>query len=253
MSAGPQRPPSLATNSITVKVTYKPSGEPLRSAKVKLLDASSSFLYTIKDFLTASEERLEQTDASGLAAFYGLDLTMWTILVMYRASSVLADTAMQRVGSTDWAKNKVKTPYDKGDWKCNLFVYDMILAAGLPEPPLNELYWGLKKYPPLSKNWADPANTLTTPGGSWIVPSTPRPGDVIAEAANYTDASGHMGIVGDPPVAWQTVTLGKREHLNVNIELVGHTISATDIKVVYNDWGFRAVSAPTFKRFSRTP
>jgi len=59
--------------------------------------------------------------------------------------------------------------------------------------------------------------------------------------------------LGEESVAWQTVTLGKRDHRTVDMALVGHSISATEAVVVYNDWGFRAESAPTFKRFTRSP
>jgi hypothetical protein len=62
-----------------------------------------------------------------------------------------------------------------------------------------------------------------------VIDDAPQPGDIVAEAHHYSDATGHMGIVVE----------GRK------------TISAASTlsgKIVQNDWGFREGHKPTFRR-----
>ena len=58
--------------------------------------------------------------------------------------------------------------------------------------PLNTDQYG-NQWPPRAGDWADPNTSID----GWEIVNSPQRGDVIAQARNYTDASGHMGIVLD--------------------------------------------------------
>ena len=153
----------------------------------------------------------------------------------------LANLAHQNLGSQNW----LDSPYNK----CNLFVHDMIKQVGI-DPPLSEK-WGVARallyltrrvdtvhYPALASDWANPAATMrdwklvTVPTGappSAFPSDYAGPGDIVAEAIAYANATGHVGIV------FQN----------------GHTISADSAVSCYappgldgtitdSDYGFRA-------------
>ena len=154
--------------------------------------------------------------------------------------ALIAKIAKNYVGSQNW----LDSPYNK----CNLFVHDVLKQAGT-DPPLSDK-WGVRRaikylegevdtfhYPALAGDWANPKATMT----SWQLVSVPQdankgsrppdysiPGDVIAEAIQYSDATGHVGIIAS----------------------VGHTISADSAVPCYappapagtitdSDYGFR--------------
>jgi RHS repeat-associated protein len=78
--------------------------------------------------------------------------------------------------------------------KCNAFVNDVLANTGVaPQRP--KTWFGLGGGGPISAGtWADPnANIPNFP-----VVSDPKPGDIVAVAFNYADASGHVAIVKDP-------------------------------------------------------
>lgn len=139
-------------------------------------------------------------------------------------ATAIAKTARSKVGSTDWAYAKEKGNFGKNTNKCNQFVYDVIVEAGVNPPPTVPRYIIFSR-PPTAGEWADPNTAIA----GWSVVTSPQPGDVIAEAHNYSDATGHVGIVvGDKA----TCSASSRE---------GGTI-------VENDWGFRPENKPTFRR-----
>ena len=103
----------------------------------------------------------------------------------------IASAAMQKLSapgygvkddqSAGWGKFGVDTN------KCNLFVCDVLLDALGVCPKRHGTLGG-----PLSAgDWADPSKKI--PG--FIVVSTPQPGDIVAIAFPYRDATGHVGIV----------------------------------------------------------
>ncbi|RFS20233.1 RHS repeat-associated core domain-containing protein [Chitinophaga silvatica] len=112
----------------------------------------------------------------------------------------LVKTAEKHVGETAWALEVSKDNVESGKWKCNKFVYDMLVEAGfsIGLPNGNGGLGG--KYPYTASQWADPK--LKIPG--WIVVATPEPGDIAAYAdAGYHDATGHVGIyVGNGNGIW---------------------------------------------------
>jgi PQQ-like domain len=160
--------------------------------------------------------------------------------VASQTRAAIAALAAKNIGSTNW----LDSPFNK----CNLFVHDMLEQVGIT-PPLSDA-WGLRRmykylkgevdtfhYPALAGDWANTRRTMQ----EWkqvAVPVGAPPtafssdyagtGDVIAEAIQYSDATGHVGIVAS----------------------IGHTISADSAVSCYappaqagtitdSDYGFR--------------
>jgi cell wall-associated NlpC family hydrolase len=150
-----------------------------------------------------------------------------------RNETVIPAEAKKHVGSTAWDHQASRPPYSSGTNKCNLFVYEVLNAAGMPVPMKIRFSWrefGNVKYPPLAGQWADPH--VEIPG--WEVVTNPRPGDVVAMKEDYSDASGHVGIVTGPGTS--------------------ASVSSLTGTVVENDWGFRAgQNDVVFRRYVGAP
>ena len=155
------------------------------------------------------------------------------------AINQIIPVAKKYIGSSTWAYSANKPPYGPKTNKCNLFVYDVLNQAGASvQMKKRDRGWfkGIfvkryVNYPPLAGQWAN--SSVSIPG--WIVVKTPQIGDVAAEAIQYSNATGHVGIVSE-------VTLGGKN---------GKTISASAVtnKVVENDWGFRSGQNVVFRRY----
>jgi hypothetical protein len=133
--------------------------------------------------------------------------------------------ARSKIHSRDWMYESEKDDFGKNTNKCNKFVYDVLIEAGVKPPPVVPKYVVFSR-PPTAGEWADSAVNIE----GWAVVPGPNAGDVIAEAHNYNDATGHVGIV-----------VGDKQ-----------TISASSLVsgvIVQNDWGFRRENKPTFRRF----
>src|SRR5262245_29846484 len=112
--------------------------------------------------------------------------------------------------------------------KSNTFGYDVMVAAGIRPPPqviIPGWIWDTIR-PPTAAEWA--SATVAIP--YWHIVAEPQPGDVVAEAHHYSDATGHCGIV-----------VGDKETVCYSSLLSG-VIDLTD-------WGFRTDSKPTFRRY----
>jgi len=126
----------------------------------------------------------------------------------------IAQIALSKVGSKDWLDTQ-------GSNKCNLFVNAVLDQANANPPvsPSSGLRQRLKyyldladtpAYPALAGDWANPGTVLkcwktvtVNPGNPPLAPGTlppdiSIPGDVIAEAIKYSDATGHVGIIVGP-------------------------------------------------------
>jgi hypothetical protein len=141
----------------------------------------------------------------------------------------ISTTAQAKLNMHDWDYGKKKDDFAANSNKCNKFVYDVLKEAGAspgtPNINLVKSILGIKGFPPTAGQWADPNYQI--PG--WVVlkpGETPQPGDVVAEKINYTDATGHVGIVVDNQ---QTVSQWSKP-----IEIVGQ-----------NNYGFRADNDPS--------
>ena len=135
----------------------------------------------------------------------------------------IANVAKSKVGSHDWDYDKEKDNFDKNTNKCNKFVYDVLKEAGAspgtPNTSLVKKILGMQGYPPVAQQWADPNYSI--PNWRVLQPGeSPQPGDVVAQKINYSDATGHVGIVVGNG---QTVSQWSEPQ-----EIVGQ-----------NDWGFR--------------
>lgn len=139
----------------------------------------------------------------------------------------IASVARSKVGSDDWRYDREKGDFGKNTNKCNQFVYDVMVEAGIKPLPTVSKYVIFSR-PPTAGEWADASLKID----GWNVVAEAQPGDVVAEAHNYRDATGHCGIV-----------VGNKLTASAN-SLVGGTITQ-------NDWGFRQDSKPTFRRFSK--
>src|SRR4051794_1237280 len=146
---------------------------------------------------------------------------------MYTAKIV--SVARSYIGSRLWMYAVAKDNFGRNTNKCNKFVYDVMVASGIKPPPQVTIpgwVWDTIR-PPTAAEWA--SATVAIP--YWIVVAEPQPGDVVAEAHHYSDATGHCGIV-----------VGDKETVCYS-SLISGVITLTD-------WGFRADSKPTFRRYA---
>ena len=125
----------------------------------------------------------------------------------------IAATALGYVGSQNWLDDP--NPSDPAPNHCNIFVHDVLKQVGLT-PPDSDLSSRRRRfaylvglvdspfYPARAGDWANPAKILKgwktvlipvgAPTGSYP-PDFSLPGDIIAEAIQYSDATGHVGII----------------------------------------------------------
>ena len=151
------------------------------------------------------------------------------------ARKQVVQAAEKQEGSKDWDINAKRSPYPAGANKCNLFVAEMLAEAGIPVPNESGSIFGIPRYPPLAAQWADPS--VEIPG--WIVlpPGTqPQPGDVVAEKINYSDASGHVGIVVEKEDGSGVETMSVDSHSRPE-------------RVKRTSFGFRSTEHPVFRRY----
>ena len=145
--------------------------------------------------------------------------------------------ANANISQKEWAKDTagqakrnqhVYVP--SGQYKCNLFVYEILLVSGVDIGTPNVLSWikhpilfaqGKLLRPPTTDQWFDgkvPKVNLVGEGKTKDIKYLP--GDIITNGA-------HIGfIVGD-----------------------SKTVSANETEIVCNDWGFRENETETFKVF----
>ncbi|MGL4554440.1 MAG: hypothetical protein ACRC33_25030 [Gemmataceae bacterium] len=127
-----------------------------------------------------------------------------------------------------WLNSATKGDFPAGKNKCNLFVYDVIVEAGVrPPPSVSKILWFGSRMP-TAQEWSDPNVTIE----NWLVVSEPAPGDVVAigfDDNGRPGATGHVGICG-----------GNNTTISAASNQAG--------RVIQNDWGFRPTMRPTFRR-----
>jgi len=188
----------------------------------------------------------------GLATFSDLSPGFYEVFASWGddAKDPMVEAALQEVGSELWAKRRARDPYPAGANKCNLFVYEMALRAGRNVPRMTR--FSLSQFsevwhPPLARDWASDGAL-----GPWVKVNTPRPGDTIAIPHDYSNATGHVGIVAYPEQATsQQAEVRAGEGSSCEVPLLRRTISAGAYLVLYNDWGYRSdqVEDAVFKRY----
>ena len=130
----------------------------------------------------------------------------------------LRSAARSMLGNTDYAKGAnlparnsfSKSPADS--WKCNAFVADTAIAAGLKVPVLHEIgILSVSRYPPLANEWAN--GTPTISGWTYLgIYVWPEPGLVVGHPSQI--GSGHVGIVDydGEGIAAGTTKVNRRYH-----------------------------------------
>jgi hypothetical protein len=127
----------------------------------------------------------------------------------------IAATALSFVGSKDWADATEKDNFPANTNKCNLFVYDILTAAGA-SPGLPHGHWFWHRYPPNAIDWAD--SSFAIPHWRMLrANETPDAGDVIAQNLAYSDATGHVMIVGNNGSVIGTGDRGPGPHGTIEI------------------------------------
>lgn len=219
--------------SLTITVKWVPRESPVRDAIVEITGPSNA---------------QKTVNAQGVAEFLDIPAGGYHVEARLDSGSPLVDWARTKIGSGDWAYRSARPPYPEGTNKCNLYVYEMANDVGYVVPRRErfsfrkfETVW----YPPLAGHWADAQEAI----GNWHMVNDPRPGDVISEAINYSDATGHVGIVSYPEPSGQSVELPPGQHATVVLFLGRRTVSAAALLVVENDWGFRSGQNPKFRRY----
>ncbi|NYZ69859.1 hypothetical protein H0A36_27995, partial [Endozoicomonas sp. SM1973] len=150
-----------------------------------------------------------------------------------QARANISKNASTYFWSEEWAYSKSKGPYPENTNKCNLFVHDVLKESGVNMSNVNGgvlFNWfgiGRPKYPILAGQWADENYKIK----KWKVVTNAQPGDVVAIAKDYWDATGHVGIV------YRTKD-GKLE-----------TMSATANKIISSEFGFRKKENAVFRRY----
>ena len=137
------------------------------------------------------------------------------------------NNAKSHIGETYWAKKEERQAegnehvfFKKGEWKCNLFVYEMILASGYDIGTPNKMscikhpilcFKHQTERPPCASDWKnEKVSGFVLIGEGDQGRKKSKKGDII------TDGS-HVGI----------------------ISIDNQTISATSEEIVENDWGFK--------------
>jgi peptidoglycan hydrolase-like protein with peptidoglycan-binding domain len=126
---------------------------------------------------------------------YALVATTTSNPVKESLGEKIAKTAEQNIGQTVWktevervAKRNPKIRYAAKKYKCNLFVYEVLLAAGAPAPtyksgqPVAAGDWGNPKYQIKDWRMLDPNEEV-------------RRGDVLSRPLQGLESTGHVCII----------------------------------------------------------
>jgi hypothetical protein len=112
-----------------------------------------------------------------------------------RVRDNIVKTAEKYIGSQAWIDAATRRNYPADE-----ILTEAGASPGLP----NGRLWGS---PPLAGQWADPSYAI--PGWEVLTPAqVPEPGDVLAQQIGYSDASGHVMIVGGDNTVIGTGTQG---------------------------------------------
>jgi cell wall-associated NlpC family hydrolase len=136
------------------------------------------------------------TEAENLGTHTGLTAQNGAIdsPASQRIRAAIVSAAIAYEGSMNWAQATDYGLFGEGKDKCNLFVHDVLAEAGADPGEPNQGW--INNSPPTAGQWANPNFPITQ--WSVLVPGeTPLPGDVVAQGANYSNASGHVAIVVD--------------------------------------------------------
>jgi len=218
---------------LKIKVSYEPIYEPAEGVSV-----------TIKQ---NNIKKTGITNKEGYICFSNIPCGAYYVEVAYTKKNKLVETAINKKGSTDWAYKNQKEMYGENSYKCNLYVYEMLIKSGYSFP--------LKKRTKIINSAIAIVTALTSIDGcsdgiqteeyvpysaeDWAlskVPNTkkinyPEPGDIIAKNLPIClNASGHVGIVTYPTPFRGFLKIDNSDKLFF-IRMKRQSISAGDYKI----------------------
>lgn len=205
--------------------------------------------------VTGPDMREEKT-TNGQITFADLPCGDYTIDAVYTGTEALTDRARRYIGNTRWNYPPAVTSLDgrleqpANTNKCNFFIYDMIQQTFGSAPQYTyarRFTLGLwtRTVPDLAGSWAEEDNSASDQTEGWenisykgARPTPVKPGSVLAIAASYGDATGHVGVISYPDPGQASATV-QGARLEVTVVMQGKTVSADGRSVVEGIWGFR--------------
>ncbi len=214
----------LPKAALIVTVLYDPILFPVPNATVYIVGATTKTL---------------PANGSGVANFGDLQPGPYAVFATYDQHNKLVDMAKSTVGSTHWAVAVSRQApgvdeFPEGTNKCNCWVYEMLTDSGYSVPTKSHTKkWGFGSTVQLPLNagdWASP--TMDIAIATIVFP--PEPGDIIAWShPEYSDATGHVGIVSYPkPSSVENIQLSAGETGSVVLKMRRQVISAHSDSVV---------------------
>ena len=139
--------------------------------------------------------------------------------------SLVVSFCKKNVNSQNWSPNVSRTSsdgkitFDAGMYKCNLFVYEALVSAGVKVPVYNK---GGKNFPPNTEEWYnEKVSGFTCVGKGISALNKCWPGDIIVlyttTLFGLIKTNHHMGIIIGPQ----------------------KTCSAAGDQIIINDYGWR--------------
>lgn len=145
----------------------------------------------------------------------------------------IANTAKSYKDSELWNYDVAKDNFGKNSYKCNKFVYDVTTESsasiGTPNGNLLKKITRKTDCPPTAGQLGDKDYDIE----NWtplMKGEIPMSGNIISEAHDYSDATGHTGII-----------TGDKQTASSNARVNG--------KITINDWGFREDNHPLIRRY----
>jgi hypothetical protein len=151
----------------------------------------------------------------------------------------IAAIAQSLVNDQRWADKNQYEIYAPGTNKCSVFVAYVLQQAGTD--PGSPNFWARQFtfVPPVAGQWGDPNYTI--PGWQVLGPDEiPEPGDIVAQRIAYSDATGHVMIVGEGNTFVGTGDSGNGPHGTIE-EVPARSSLANDPRIphgplVYRRW-----------------
>lgn len=152
-----------------------------------------------------------------LRACWGrFELYLADFALVHRAQREMRDrivkAALAKKGSHAWSYSATNGVFGPNTNKCMLFVHDVLLEAGAD----TGLPHGIRhKSPPTAGDWATSGTSIP----AWrplFDFETPEPGDVVAQAGAYADATGHVMTVGPVGADGKATFIGTSDAAGVN-------------------------------------
>jgi len=251
-NGGKMNPPPSGKTPVAAPVAPCPEKKNATLQVTTIYSVIPSPVKYVEVTITGPVTLTQIADDAGITVFTGLPPGNYEISTKYTKTHPIVESARKHVTSTNWAYIADRPPYlPPGTNKCNGFVYEVVTGSGHNIPLKTRFSFSrgsFVDYPPLAGHWASPTESL----GTSEVVTDPEPGDTIAQAKQYSDATGHVGIISYPKDGSGSRTLAEGENAEETVEMKRLTISAGEDEVIENDWGWRQsqdADSFTYRRF----